>query len=54
MAGDEVIMDYDVIGAVSKGFSQVADQLKKIEKALEIAVQILRATAFSAWVSTKL
>jgi hypothetical protein len=46
MAGDEVQMDYDVIQAVSRGFSQVADQLKKIGKALEIAVQILRATAF--------
>ena len=46
MATDVVEMDYDVIQAVSKGFSQVSDALKKIGKALQIAVQILRATAF--------
>lgn len=46
MATDVVEMDYDVIQAVSRGFHQISDALKKIGKALQIAVQILRATAF--------
>lgn len=46
MATDVVEMDYDVIQAVSRGFRQISDALKKIGKALQIAVQILRATAF--------
>ncbi len=48
MATQVVEMDYDVIQAVSKGFNQVAEALKKIGKALQIAIQILRATAFAS------
>jgi len=39
-------MDYAVIGDVSKGFSTAADVLTTIGKVLEVAIGILRATAF--------
>ena len=46
MAGQVVQMDYAVIGDVSKGFSTAADVLTTIGKVLEVAIGILRATAF--------
>jgi hypothetical protein len=46
MAGNTVQMDYAVIGDVSKGFSTASDVLTTIGKVLEVAIGILRATAF--------
>ena len=48
MAGSVVQMDYSVITAVSKGFKANATTLKAIGKALEVAVQILRAQAIAS------
>lgn len=48
MASTVVEMDYDVMNAVSKGFKGVATSLKAIGKALEVAIQILRAAAFAS------
>jgi hypothetical protein len=39
-------MDYAVIGDVSKGFSTASDVLTTVGKVLEVAIGILRATAF--------
>lgn len=46
MATQVVEMDYSTITAVSKGFGAQADALKVIAKILEVAIQILIATAF--------
>lgn len=46
MAGNIVQMDYGVMDSVASGFMQQADTLEKIGKALDAAIQILRATAF--------
>lgn len=46
MAGNTVQMDYAVIGDVSKGFSTASDVLTTVGKVLEVAIGILRATAF--------
>jgi hypothetical protein len=46
MAGQVVQMDYGVIGKASKDFSTASQALTAIGKVLEIAIGILRATAF--------
>ena len=46
MAGQDVQMDYTVIGNVSKGFNTAHETLDAVAKILEAAVQILRAAAF--------
>lgn len=48
MASQVVEMEYAPILAVSKGFQTTAQTLKTIGKALEIAIQILRAQAFAS------
>lgn len=48
MASQVVEMEYAPIQAVSKGFQVAAQTLKTIGKALEIAIQILRASAFAS------
>lgn len=48
MAETTVEMTYAPIQAVSKGFQTMAQTLKTIGKALEIAIQILRASAFAS------
>lgn len=48
MAGQVVQMDYAVVGDVSKGFSNTQQMLTMVGKALEIAVQVLRAMAFAS------
>jgi hypothetical protein len=40
-------MDYDVITAVSKGFSQVAEALGMIAKVLQTLVTMLKASFFA-------
>jgi hypothetical protein len=46
MAGQVVQMDYAVVGGVSKGFGTASQTLTMVGKALEVAIGILRATAF--------
>ena len=46
MAGQVVQMDYAVVGDVSKGFGTSSQTLTVVGKVLEVAVGILRATAF--------
>ncbi len=46
MAGQVVQMDYAVVGDVSKGFGMSAQTLTVVGKVLEVAIGILRATAF--------
>jgi hypothetical protein len=46
MPVETILMDYTVVGDVSKGFSTAADVLNTIGKVLEVLVGILRATAF--------
>jgi hypothetical protein len=41
-----VLMDYQVIGDVSKGFSTAADALNTVGKILTVLINILRASAF--------
>ena len=48
MAGQVVQMEYAVIGDVSKGFSNSQQMLTMVGKALDIAVQVLRAMAFAS------
>ena len=48
MAGQVVQMDYAVVGDVSKGFATSQQMLTMVGKALEIAVQVLRAMAFAS------
>ena len=42
----DVSMDYDVVGNMADGFSAASDTLKAVSQALEIAIGILKATAF--------
>lgn len=46
MAGQVVQMDYAVVGDVSKGFGVASQTLTVVGKALEVAIGILRASAF--------
>ena len=48
MATQVVQMDYEVVTAVSKGFGLQAQTLRTVAKALEIAINILRAMAFAS------
>ncbi len=52
MAGQVVQMDYSIIGSVSKGFQTSAEMLDGVGKALEIAIDILRATAIFSFGTT--
>jgi uncharacterized protein YukE len=42
----EVSMDYDAVQGMSDGFSTAADTLRAVGQALEVAIAILKATAF--------
>lgn len=42
----EVRMDYEAVEKLSQGFGTAADVLKAVSTALEVAINILRATAF--------
>ena len=42
----EVSMDYEAVQAMADGFSAAADSLHGVSKALEIAISILKASAF--------
>jgi uncharacterized membrane protein len=42
----EVSMDYDAVQKMSDGFSTSSDVLKAVSQALEVAIGILKATAF--------
>ncbi len=46
MAGDEVYMDVEAVQNISKGFGTAADTFKTISQGLEVAIDILSATAF--------
>jgi hypothetical protein len=52
MAGQVVQMDYQVIGNVSKGFSDASQALTAVGKVLDAAVQVLRAAAFLSFGTT--
>jgi len=41
-----VQMDYDVVQAMADGFNTAADVLDGVSTALEIAINVLKATAF--------
>ncbi len=42
----EVSMDYDAVQRMSDGFKNSSETLQAVSKALEIAIGILKATAF--------
>lgn len=42
----EVSMDYDAVQRMSDGFSNASDTLRGVSQALEVAISILKATAF--------
>lgn len=42
----EVSMDYDAVQQMADGFSRSADTLQAVSKALEVAIGILKASAF--------
>ncbi len=42
----EVSMDYDVVEAMADGFNNAAEVLEGVSNALEVAISILKATAF--------
>ncbi|MBI5961793.1 MAG: hypothetical protein HY866_23855 [Chloroflexi bacterium] len=42
----EVSMDYDAVQNMSDGFKDASEVLKGVSQALEIAIAILKATAF--------
>jgi len=42
----EVSMDYDVVQSMSDGFKNSSEVLQGVSKALEVAIAILKATAF--------
>lgn len=42
----EVSMDYDAVQRMADGFRNASDTLEAVGKALEIAIGILKATAF--------
>lgn len=42
----EVSMDYDAVQRMADGFSRSADTLQAVSKALEVAIGILKASAF--------
>ncbi len=42
----EVSMDYEAVQAMADGFSTAADTLQNVSKALEVAIGILKASAF--------
>lgn len=42
----EVSMDYDEVQRMSDGFGTSADTLRAVSQALEVAIAILKATAF--------
>ena len=48
MATQVVQMDYEVVTAVSKGFSAAATTLRTVATVLEALIQILRAMAFAS------
>lgn len=49
-----VSMDYDVVQAMADGFQAAADQLHIVNRALEIAISFLNATAFTGIVGNRL
>jgi hypothetical protein len=42
----EVSMDYDAVQRMADGFNRSSDILKGVSQALEVAISILKATAF--------
>ncbi len=42
----EVSMDYEAVQAMADGFNAAADSLQAVSKALEVAIGILKASAF--------
>ena len=42
----EVSMDYDAVQRMSDGFKASSDTLQAVSKALEVAIGVLKATAF--------
>ncbi|MCD4685438.1 MAG: hypothetical protein K8S97_05845 [Anaerolineae bacterium] len=42
----EVSMDYDAVQTMSSGFNNAADTLQGVIQALEVAITILKVTAF--------
>lgn len=46
----EVSMDYDVVESMADGFASAAEVLEGVSTALEVAISILRATAFAGMV----
>lgn len=42
----EVSMDYDVVQSMSDGFRTASETLEAVSTALEVAIAILKATAF--------
>lgn len=42
----EVSMDYDAVQRMSDGFRTASDTLEAVSRALEVAIGILKATAF--------
>ncbi len=42
----EVSMDYEAVQAMADGFNSAADTLQNVSKALELAIGILKASAF--------
>jgi hypothetical protein len=42
----EVSMDYEAVEAMADGFSNAAEVLEAVSSALEVAIGILKATAF--------
>ena len=42
----EVSMDYDAVQQMADGFHDAAETLQAVSKALEVAIAILKATAF--------
>jgi hypothetical protein len=42
----EVSMDYEAVQKMADGFSTASDTLQGVSKALEVAIAVLKATAF--------
>jgi hypothetical protein len=42
----EVSMEYDAVQRMSEGFNNASDTLRTVSQALEVAIAILKATAF--------
>jgi hypothetical protein len=53
MASAVVEMDYDAMENIAKGFDTANDVLSMIDKALEVAIQSLRAASFVSFGTTE-